>query len=135
MKYSEIKFDCKYFKGDVPCKPNKLRGKICPTCDEYIPISKKILIIKLGAAGDVIRSTPLVIRYRKEFHNCYISWITHTSELLPESEVDEILKYDSKSKEIVKNSAYDIAVNLDKDKEACILLKNVKAGSKHGFTW
>lgn len=135
MGSDTIKFDCKYFKGDVPCTPNKLRGKVCDSCNEYSPISKRILIIKLGAAGDVLRSTPLAVRYRNEFPDCHITWLTNTPELLPESEINEIYKYDAKSNTVVSNSFYDIAANLDKDKDACILLRNTKAKKKFGFTW
>ena len=61
MKITDVKYDCKYFRGGIPCKPNKLKGKVCASCDEFKAISKRILIIKLGAIGDVIRTTPLVV--------------------------------------------------------------------------
>lgn len=142
IKFSDVKFDCKYFKGDVPCLPNKLRGKICE-CDEYSPISKRILIIKLGAAGDVIRSTPLVVKFRSEFPGCHITWITKSPELLPSLEDPEassgqalrLLDFNFTNWQIIGNQNFDIAVNLDKDKEACILLNEVKADKKFGFVW
>ena len=33
------------------------------------------------------------------------------------------------------NQEFDIAINLDKDKEACMLLSHVDARDKFGFLW
>jgi len=134
IQNSDIKFDCKFFKGDIPCLPNKLRGKICE-CDEYISINKRILIIKLGAAGDVIRSTPLIVKFRELYPDCYITWLTQSPELLPIESIDEILNDNYISREIIKGQKYVIAINLDKDKDACILLHQIKSTDKFGFTW
>jgi ADP-heptose:LPS heptosyltransferase len=135
MKLTEVKFDCSYFKGDIPCVPNKLRDKICSSCDEYVKIETRILIIKLGAIGDVMRSTPLLTRFRKEYPSPHITWITLTPEILPKDLVNEACRFDFASVYKIENSEYDIAINLDKDKEACMLLQNVKANKKFGFIW
>jgi len=135
MKVNEIKFDCRYFKGDIPCVPNKLRNKICPGCDEYQKIETRILIIKLGAIGDVMRSTPLLTRFKKDYPSSHITWISLTPEVLPKDMVDQAYRFDFASVYKIEHTQYDIAINLDKDKEACILLQNVKAKRKFGFTW
>lgn len=132
---ADLKFDCRYFKGHIPCKPNKLRDKICSTCDEYAPVTKRILFIKLGAIGDVIRTTPLVVRYRKLFPGCHITWVTHSPEVLPTDQVDVIYRFDFPSVYAVQNQKYDIVINLDKEPEACSLLKDVQAKEKYGFIW
>src|SRR5262245_6449249 len=135
MELSDIKFDCRFFRGEIPCQPNKLRNKTCDTCDEYQPIKTRILIIKLGALGDVIRSTPLITSFRKIYPQAHISWITWSPEILPKEQIDFIGTFDFKSIYLVKNQSYDIAVNLDKDKEACMLLEEVDAKQKFGFIW
>lgn len=135
MKYSDIKFDCRFFRSEYPCLPNKLRGRICFNCDEYVKVSKKILIIKLGAIGDVLRTTPLILKYKQMFPDCEITWITHTPEILYGSGVDFVYKFEYKLISVVLNKIFDIAVNLDKDKEACILLGQVKSETKFGFSW
>ncbi|HET7818121.1 MAG TPA: glycosyltransferase family 9 protein [Bacteroidia bacterium] len=135
MKISEIKFDCKHFKGEIPCKPNKLRSKVCSSCNEYEKIQTRILIIKLGAIGDVMRSTPLLHRFKHDFPSPHITWVTLTPEILPKDWIDDIYRFDFTSVYKVQNTEYDIAINLDKDKEACMLLQNVKAKQKFGFTW
>ncbi len=51
-----LKLDCRYYKGEKPCKFNRL----CKGCSHYEPMGKRILIIKLGATGDVLRTTPIL---------------------------------------------------------------------------
>ncbi len=130
-----LKFDCLYFKGHIPCIPNKLRNKVCGSCDEYRPISKRILIIKLGAIGDVIRTTPLVVKYKELYPDCHLTWVTHSPEILPSDQINTIFKFDFPSVYAIQNMRFDIAINLDKETEACSLLKDVKANVKYGFIW
>ena len=134
MELSEIRFDCRFFRGEIPCIPNKLRDKVC-TCDEYSPVRKKILIIKLGALGDVIRSTPLIARYRRMYPNCHITWVTYSPDILPQDAIDKIYTFDFKAVYAITHQKFDIAINLDKEIEACSLLKDVEAEVKYGFTW
>jgi heptosyltransferase-2 len=130
-----IKFDCKYFRATIPCRFNKIDGSECEACNHYTVISKQILIIKLGAMGDVIRTTPLIEKYRNLYPNCQISWLTQFPDVLPKDKIDKIYKYDGISFYTLSNLKFDIAVNLDKEEEACLLLKNVEAIEKYGFTW
>lgn len=133
MNKSQIKFDCIHFRGAIPCKPNKLRGKICE-CDEYVKPSKRILIIKLGAIGDVIRTTPLLVRFREMYPDCHITWLTDFPDILPAGHINGIHKFEFRSVYVVKNQQFDIAINLDKDSEACQLMNEVEAEEKYGFT-
>jgi heptosyltransferase-2 len=131
----DLKFDCRHFRGHMPCVPNKLRGKICGSCDEYEKITKRILIIKLGAIGDVIRTTPLVTAFRKRHPGARVTWLTLSPDVLPRDLVDEVRKPDAVGLYTVLGGAYDLAVNLDKEAEACMLLADVEAKQKLGFTW
>jgi ADP-heptose:LPS heptosyltransferase len=130
-----VKYDCRHFRGHIPCAPNKLRGKICDSCDEYEAVTKNILIIKLGAIGDVIRTTPLVWAFRKKYPGCRITWVTITPDVLPPDLVDDARRPDAMGLFPVRREQYDIAINLDKDREACMLLAEVSAPEKFGFTW
>ena len=125
--------DCIHYKGHIPCKPHKQHGFHCADCSAYTKVSKRILIIKLGAIGDVIRTTPLVVKFKKEFPDCKITWLTWTPDILPSSQIDEILKWDHNSLLYVQHSHWDIAINLDKEKEAGALLKIVDAEEKYGY--
>lgn len=128
-----FKPDCLHFKGDVPCLPHKESGYHCKDCPAYTKISKKILIIKLGAIGDVIRTTPLISTYRSLYPDCKITWLTMTPAILPSGKINEILKFDYASALYLQNAEFDIAINLDKEKEASALLLRVNAKEKYGY--
>lgn len=125
--------DCLHFLGHIPCKPHKEQGFHCENCLVYTPIEKKILIIKLGAMGDVIRTTPLITRYKKLYPNAKFTWITLFPDILPKNEIHEIYKLGIEAQLYVTNTEWDIAINLDKEKEAAALLKMVSAKQKFGF--
>lgn len=135
MRLTDVKQDCKHFRGNIPCKPNKVHGYVCLDCKVYTAITKKILIIKLGALGDVIRTTPLVVKYKSLFPDCHITWLTLTPDILPSDSIDVILKPDAFSLFLIENSTYDVAINLDKEAEACMLLGKVQSTEKYGFSW
>lgn len=132
-KSLKINPDCRYYRGDIPCIPHKQNGYHCADCPVYEKTGKRILIIKLGAIGDVIRTTPLIRRYRKLFPGCVITWLTLTPEILPKNEIEEILPFDLKSIVYLGQARFDIAINLDKEKEAGALLKQVDAEVKYGY--
>ncbi len=132
---SKINFDCKYFRGNIPCRPNKLKNVSCIACDYYKSFSKSILIIKLGAIGDVIRTTPLITKYRNLYPDCKITWLTEFPDILPKYAIDKIYKINAVSLYILSNEKFDIAINLDKETETCMLLSNLNANKKYGFIW
>jgi heptosyltransferase-2 len=101
----------------------------------YSPVGKRILIIKLGAMGDVIRTTPLIVKYKSIFPDAHFTWLTLSPEVLPKDQIDSIYKWDETSLYIIRNKKFDIAINLDKEEEACILLAEVSATEKFGFIW
>ncbi len=135
MKYEDIKFDCRHFRTGIPCIPNKQDGVECSNCNQYSKVGKRILIIKLGALGDVIRTTPLLEKFRNEYENPHFTWLTLSPTILPKNEIDVIYKWDETSLFVLENSQFDIAINLDKEIEACLLLKKIDAPQKFGYTW
>ncbi|MBN2201138.1 glycosyltransferase family 9 protein [bacterium] len=94
----------------------------------------RILIIKLGAIGDVIRTTPLIRVLRKTMPLRQIHWLTHTPEILP-AEVSRAFRFTAEHIEILKSTEYELLINLDKDAEACCLAEKIRAGKKKGFGW
>ncbi|MCA8831197.1 glycosyltransferase family 9 protein [Hymenobacter pini] len=127
--------DCRHFRGDIPCRPNKEHGYQCTGCPAYAPTQQRILIIKLGAIGDVIRTTPLLRRLRQEYPNARITWLTLTPAILPQGGgwIDEVLKLELTSVLHLQQREFDILFNLDKDKEACALLGSIRAKRKFGY--
>ncbi|MCX6133060.1 MAG: glycosyltransferase family 9 protein [Ignavibacteriales bacterium] len=132
-----LKTDCRFFRGDVPCRPHKRFGVHCvdesgASCLHYEHIDKNILIIKLGAIGDVIRTTPLLHKLKAEYPSARIWWLTLTPEILP-SLVDEPLGFSLKNIVSLRSLHFDVLYNLDKDREACALCEQISATTKRGF--
>jgi heptosyltransferase-2 len=76
-----IKKDCIYCLGSKPCKFHKQDGRLCEDCQDYRKTEKKILIIKLDALGDVLRTTSILPALIKKYPNSGITWITRKNAL------------------------------------------------------
>ncbi|MFQ6617723.1 MAG: glycosyltransferase family 9 protein [Fidelibacterota bacterium] len=133
MEVDKLKRDCRHFRGEIPCVPHKRMGVHCDGCPEYDPVKQKILIIKLGAIGDVIRTTPLLRRLKSEYPSSLIFWITKTPEVIP-SGVDRIFGWSFDAVMALEQMEFYILINLDKDLEAAALADRVRAREKKGFT-
>ena len=138
ISMNDIKFDCRYFRGDVPCKPHKENGVHCVDergndCQYYDPTGKKILIIKLGAIGDVIRTTPLLRKLKAVEPRSEIWWLTLTPDVIPKS-VDVVLPFTPQGLVTLQAVEFDAIYNLDKDREACALASKLRGRVKKGFT-
>ncbi|HOX22713.1 MAG TPA: hypothetical protein PLL10_04550, partial [Elusimicrobiales bacterium] len=78
----KINVDCVHYRGFRPCAPNKLRGAICPQCRDYRAKTATLLIIKLGAAGDVLRTTFLLPALKRTAGpGAHICWLTDAAHL------------------------------------------------------
>jgi len=128
----DVRRDCFHFRGDMPCKPHKETGVHCTDCSDFAAREGRILIIKLGAAGDVIRTTPLLFPLRRDYPRHRITWITQFPDLLP-SEVDDRLPLDAATILWARRTRFDLLINLDKDREACALAGEVEAREARGF--
>jgi len=127
--------DCRKFRGDVPCELNKLHGITCDNCDYYKPTLERILIIKLGAIGDVIRTTPILRVLKKKYPEAEIWWLTHHPEVVPVNDgyVDNVLTFKLEDILQIQATEFNAVYNLDKDREACALTKLINAIDKYGF--
>jgi ADP-heptose:LPS heptosyltransferase len=129
-----IKTDCRLYRGDIPCKPHKEFGVHCDDCTYYKKTSLNILIIKLGAIGDVIRTTPLLRKLKSDYPDANIYWLTFSPDILSSEWVDYKLDVNSENIQILKSIKFDWLINLDKDKIAIALTKSIEAEKKSGFT-
>ena len=90
--------DCKHFPGVWPCDILKSEGyKSCEECNFYEPSSKRVLIIKLGAMGDVLRTIPLIKSIKKKYgEKISITWLVNpeSADLLKDYYyIDRVLIY------------------------------------------
>jgi len=139
LTVKQLKYDCRAFRGDVPCAPHKQYGVHCVDdlgrdCKYYDPVSRRILIIKLGALGDVIRTTPLLRKLREVEPHAQIWWLTNTPEIVPKI-ADLILPFTSQSLVTLLATEFDIIYSLDKDREGAALCSQLRGRVKRGFSW
>ncbi len=132
MNYPIFKSDCVHFRGDIPCRPHKEFGVHCETCEFYKSKKDIILMIKLGAVGDVIRTTPLLHRIWADYPESRVWWLTLSPDVVPKK-VDKVFDFSLESMLTIKNSNYKIIINLDKDVHACALTSSLNADKKFGF--
>lgn len=124
--------DCLHARGDVPCTPHKQFGTHCDGCTHYAKRAGRILIIKLGAAGDVIRTTVILEPLTAKYPDHEIWWLTYSPELVP-SAVHRVLKPSAENIVLLQQLHFDVVMNLDKDAQACALMNAVAAGERYGF--
>src|SRR6266516_4325577 len=81
-----------------------------------------VLIIKLGAAGDVVRTTPLLRRLDGS-----VSWITAANNLALLEGIDREVRCVSwENRERVADTTYDLVINLEDDPQTSLFLKELK---------
>ena len=127
-----VHYDCRYFLGYKPCRFKRE----CEGCPHYSPFGKRIIIIKLAAMGDVLRTTPLLRGLRKAYPGCHISWITEP-QVIPMlqgiSEIDRLLPYAFETMLQVEGEIFDELYCFDKEPRAGALAIKVRANRKVGF--
>jgi ADP-heptose:LPS heptosyltransferase len=127
-----VHYDCRHFLGTKPCS---FRVE-CDQCSHYRPFSKRILIIKLAALGDVLRTTPLLRGLKEADPECHITWLT-LPEVVPMlqgiPEIDRLLTYDLESVLRLEIEQFDQLYCFDKEPKATALAMKVQSRAKSGF--
>ncbi len=132
MGTGEIKYNCRHFIGEKPCKAKR----VCEGCPEYRPMGFKILVIKLGAMGDVLRTTTILGALKKKYVDSHITWLVdeRSYELLEHNpDIDKVLLFDFQSALKLQAEPFDLLINLEKIDPAIALAELVSAREKLGF--
>jgi len=111
-------------------------AETCDGCQHYDPWGKRILIIKLGASGDVIRTTPILKPLRDREGPCQVTWITDpiSADLLKQTaSIDRLLPYSDENCMILQSQEFDLLLNFEKEPRAIALAELVRAKKKLGF--
>lgn len=131
-----IKPDCRHFKGDVPCTFHKDEGVHCVDCRYYDPVSLRILIIKLDAVGDVLRTTAILQGLKDKYKNSWVAWLTRRESFplfINNGYVDELLDYTAESFQRLQVENYDLVINLDAAPKSARLAEAARGKVKKGF--
>ena len=130
-----LKLDCRFFFGDRPCSYHKNMGIKCDHCQDYSPINFKILIIKLDAMGDVLRTTSILKPLKNKYKDAHLTWCTReeSREILRNDYVDEIIIYEEDAFLRITCEKYDLVINLDSSKISSALCSVARGTLKQGF--
>jgi ADP-heptose:LPS heptosyltransferase len=131
-----IAVDCRHFLGDRPCAFHKAEGAKCADCVHYRPVKTRTLIIKLGAMGDVLRTTSLLPALAGHFKDPHITWITRKEslDLLEKNPfLDTLLETNAEGLGRIQVEAFDLVINPETTKESAALASIARGRKKKGF--
>jgi lipopolysaccharide heptosyltransferase III len=131
----EIAWDCRFFLGDRPCVWHKRDGVLC-TCDHYAPIEERLLIVKLDAMGDVLRSTALLPPLAEVHPRAAITWITRKESvplLQRNPYITEVLELGPEALVHLQTRTFDRVINLDAGKTSAAIATAARSSRKDGF--
>ncbi len=126
------RLDCRHFLGDRPCKFKRA----CPGCEQYSPMGQRILIVKLGAIGDVLRTTPILSGLKRAWPESHITWVVDKEGQLllrGNPQIDRLLTFDFSSLLPLEMENFDLVIGLEKEIRGAALVSKIKARQKKGF--
>jgi len=129
---------CRFFDEKFACDTltteNYTSCNECKFSQEY---SKKILIIKLGAMGDVLRTTVILPSIKKKYgEDVFICWMTNpeSKDFLKNNHlIDKVLICNTENILRIQQEKFDILFALEIDTPSTLLANLVKAEKKFGY--
>ena len=126
--------DCLLYRGSMPCEPHKATGQLCEDCPHYRPLSQRILIVKLGAMGDVLRTTALLPDIAARHDRPHVTWLTRAESV-------ELLAGNPLIQRVVTTAEagtlgaveFDALYALDSGADALAYAQSVRTAAYHGF--
>jgi len=132
LQKNKIRFDCRHYTGYKPCGISEF----CDGCPQYQTRGLRILIIKLAALGDVLRTTPILAGLKKNYPQSHITWMTDAAALpllKGNPLIDKLCIMDAEGILVVSQSTFELALNFEKEDRALALFQSVRAKGKRGF--
>lgn len=128
--------DCVYYKSDRPCAPHKREGVVCDGCKYYTAVKTRILIVKLAAAGDVLRTTSILPALKKKYEGASIHWVTAagSAPLLDKNpHVDRIIAFNGNLPVELCIEEFDIVMNFDASTDSSAIASAARGKVKFGY--
>jgi heptosyltransferase-2 len=129
-----MKFEtgCKHYIGHKPCR----FGQLCEDCKNMEPAGARVLIIKIGALGDVLRTTSLLPALERAHPGARVAWLTDPAAaplLLGNEYIHEILPFDHAAYPALAPRRFDLIISLDKEPGPAGLAELLSAEQKRGI--
>lgn len=132
----EVNLSCRHFPGDRPCRYHKEAGSQCHGCPHFAPTGFRVLIIKLDALGDVLRTTCLLPSLKRRYSDAHVSWLTSSSAakvLQNNPYLDDILVFDAEGLARLQVEHFELVLNPDASKHSAALASLAHGRTKRGF--
>lgn len=130
-----IHIDCRQYTGSAPCGPHKQDGRSCADCSDYDPVRSHVLIVKLGAAGDVLRTTALLPAIARKHPGAHITWITDTPSapvLRGHALIDRLLVADACLPALL-TERFDVVYGMEADARSASLSSLARCTQRIGY--
>lgn len=136
LPMERIKADCRHMRWDRPCALHKAKGVHCATCPYYDQVRGRILIVKLDALGDVLRTTCILSGIKEKYPRARVTWIT-----MPEAfpllqnipSIDRVVAYGPDALAVLTTERFDAVFGLDSSPKSAALASLAKAVERKGF--
>lgn len=126
-----LRLDCRHYRGDRPC----VMG--CEhSCEHHESMGHRILIIKLGALGDVIRTEALLPGLKDVYPLSHITWVSKPNgcRMLAQNPlIDRLLEFSAETICHLTLEKFDLVISLDKEPGPAALAMKVDASVKRGI--
>jgi heptosyltransferase I len=114
------------------------------TAEPQVPTPRRVLIVLLGAIGDVVRALPLLGRMRRAWPEAYIAWAVEpkSSGVLENHPwLDEVILYDRRRAPIaffpflnrVRRGRFDLVIDLQRHLKSGLTSFVSRAATRYGF--
>jgi len=127
----ELKLDCRHYRGDRPCTFN-CRCR----CEHYEPMGTRVLVIKVGAMGDVVRTACILPTLQRVYEPVHVTWITapNAARMLGNHPlIDQMLVFDAEGILTAQQQTFDVVLSLDKEAAPAALCESINAPDKRGM--
>lgn len=128
--------DCLHWRSDRPCAPHKAEGVVCEGCGHYEPVRTRVLIVKLAAAGDVLRTTSILPPLLRKHPGAQVTWVTAagSAPLLEKNPaVHRVLPFRGHLPVELQVEEFDVAINLDAATDSAAIATAAKARDRFGY--
>ena len=130
-----MRTDCRHFTGSAPCAFHKRDGRTCDRCRDHEPVTFRILIVKLAAAGDVLRTTCILPALHRAYPGAQITWVTER-QAMPLLDgnplIDRIVPRDIAAERLMVEE-FDLGLGLDVDAQGGSLFALARCRSRAGY--
>ena len=86
----------------------------------------------------MLRTTPLLTAYHRKYPDCHITWVVDASSapvLKDNPFIHSLLVYSEDTLKELAQTTFDLAINLDKEKEALDTMQAAGAKERLGYGW